>query len=879
MAGEEIGWFAQLLGFLSNDAYDGAAFWFAVAGVPVTAGLALWPKMAQRRKTAQREKQIAEFAPARLEERRKVFGRDQTAADLRTLLAESKATAITPVATGTGGAGKTTLARHYAQTYAGDYAMRRVLRAETEQSLVTDLAAIGRELDRSVGDYANDRAAAAEALTLIERDAAERDWLLIYDNVPMPKDLDRWKARGAKCHVIVTSRFPDWHGAGYAALPLPRLSRRAAIDLLKNEAGREDPGFRDLAEELGDLPLALVQAGEWLRVNEKTAAKDYVLTLEKLRRRDPLPGVDPEVSRTMAAVVENTLTILTPDARAVLDVVAWWAPEGLTPELFTEPGKLAWPRLRRWGVPRQLRRLVRDPDRVRRAFEDLRLAALLEDAEVAGRYRLHRVHAEVVRGLARRSRNKGFSTARAAAALVRVTYPTGARNPQDPANWDDCRRLTPHGAAIWQKAEALWDGAWGQPDWAAMDTLLNQMSLFSFTQEDRAANLAAKRASLRLMEARLGQADRDLPAALGNLGSSLARYGGYAEAAGLLDRAVALNREHRSKSKELGASLIQRAQLELERHEAGAEADQAGDLAAAEGWISEAKGFFEALEDQGRVAWAWNTLGYLHRLAGRAEAGAKAYEQAYRLSKAIPGVSRADLARDVMNAGSARLEAGQAEAAEPLLREAYGIRAEIHAQTRGHSDLRNSAEWLVSCLIVRGAEAEAREIAAAEGLDWDGDAAHRRAVAGLAGDLLHQQPQARAVRLGQGRQKLINAIRQRGAVGCDERMPGLGQRQDGHARVAVGGGAGQHALVLERADGAAHLAFVARHGDGERLHLDRFEIGEREQDDGAARTHAGRVEPRRLGVQHGVQAAEEAVEIEGEACFGHVGCVELVHQH
>ena len=152
-----------------------------------------------------------------------------------------------------------------------------------------------------------------------------------------------------------------------------------------------------------------------------------------------------------------------------------------------------------------------------------------------------------------------------------------------------------------------------------------------------------------------------------------------------MDRAVALNRAYRSESEELGGSLIQRAQLEFERHEAGANADQAGDLAAAEGWISEAKGIFEALEDPGRVAWAWNTLGYLHRLAGRAEAGAEAYEQAYRLTKAIPGVSQADLATRAMNAGAARLEAGQAEAAEPLLREAYGIHAEIHAQTRGHS--------------------------------------------------------------------------------------------------------------------------------------------------------------------------------------------------
>jgi hypothetical protein len=79
-----------------------------------------------------------------------------------------------------------------------------------------------------------------------------------------------------------------------------------------------------------------------------------------------------------------------------------------------------------------------------------------------------------------------------------------------------------------------------------------------------------------------------------------------------------------------------------------------------------------------------------------------------------------------MNAGAARLEAGQAEAAEDPLREAWKIWEEIHRDTPGHSERRIVADWLSICLLVldrkqggTARQAEAREIAGAVGLDWE----------------------------------------------------------------------------------------------------------------------------------------------------------------
>jgi hypothetical protein len=79
-----------------------------------------------------------------------------------------------------------------------------------------------------------------------------------------------------------------------------------------------------------------------------------------------------------------------------------------------------------------------------------------------------------------------------------------------------------------------------------------------------------------------------------------------------------------------------------------------------------------------------------------------------------------------MNPGVARMEAGQPEAAEALLREAWEIMEVIYARTPGHSARRNAAGWLATCLLVldlkegdTARQDTARGIVAAVGLDWD----------------------------------------------------------------------------------------------------------------------------------------------------------------
>ncbi|MEM1363953.1 MAG: tetratricopeptide repeat protein [Pseudomonadota bacterium] len=318
------------------------------------------------------------------------------------------------------------------------------------------------------------------------------------------------------------------------------------------------------------------------------------------------------------------------------------------------------------------------------------------------------------------------SFCRVAAALLAACYPGGARSPLDPDTWANCRALTPHVMALWRNAEEAWRGAWGQPAWAAIDWLLNQCSVFFNSQEDRAGEIVAARGALAIREASYNETAHQIPLALGNLGMTLSQLGDYGEAETLLDRAVALDARDRPGSEGHITRLVQRAGLEFARHRSGA-SDPPADLNKASDLLETALGMAEDPAHQHPEtfkAHIENDIGYLRELEGRRTEAAEAYQRALALTP--PATSnRADRAMRAVNTGATWLKAGAPRQAEPLLREAYEICAEIFAETPGHSLLRLAAGWLADCLLVldrrggtRERETEARKLNEVAGTDW-----------------------------------------------------------------------------------------------------------------------------------------------------------------
>ena len=89
-------------------------------------------------------------------------------------------------------------------------------------------------------------------------------WLLVFDNAEQPEELARWLPGGGDGHMLVTSRHPAW-GALTQPIRVDVLGRTDAVALLLRRTPDEDQASAaQLAEQLGDLPLALEQAAAYL---------------------------------------------------------------------------------------------------------------------------------------------------------------------------------------------------------------------------------------------------------------------------------------------------------------------------------------------------------------------------------------------------------------------------------------------------------------------------------------------------------------------------------------------------------------------------------------------------------------------------------------
>jgi hypothetical protein len=259
-------------------------------------------------------------------------GRDAELKDLRKKLYEGAAAAVTQavVVHGLGGVGKTMLAVEYAWKYMGDYDAVLWVNADSSAALDAGLAALAPVLGLPETDEREHLNQTKAVLTWL-RD--HERWLLIADNA----DIDE-AARAVRDqlapnlggHVLVTSRLGRWP-TNMAHLPLDLLPPNDSTRYLQDRVAKEghhagdETAARSLALELGNLPLALEQAAAFI-IEMRWSFDRY---RQQLRHgRSELLSEHREGGTRYAASVAETWSIsldqLTPLARALLRIAAWW---------------------------------------------------------------------------------------------------------------------------------------------------------------------------------------------------------------------------------------------------------------------------------------------------------------------------------------------------------------------------------------------------------------------------------------------------------------------------------------------------------------------------------------------------------------------------
>jgi tetratricopeptide (TPR) repeat protein len=260
---------------------------------------------------------------------RSFIGRDGLLVDLRRSLQRGGRTAVHALH-GMGGVGKTQLALEYAYRFAGDYDLAWWINAEQPALIGEQLAGFG--MAASVAPPAADSPTAVEAVRAYLR---SRDgWLVVFDNVPSAGDVAEWVPQGPG-HVIITSRSPAWTGVA-APLSVDVFSRTESVAMLVDLVPRLDDA-NQLAEQLGDLPLALVQAAGVMTQSGITPAT-YLQLLASTSEEALAGGTPVGYPASLAASVRLALDRLCAESLAagqLMRLCAQLGPEPIPLWLFT----------------------------------------------------------------------------------------------------------------------------------------------------------------------------------------------------------------------------------------------------------------------------------------------------------------------------------------------------------------------------------------------------------------------------------------------------------------------------------------------------------------------------------------------------------------
>ncbi|MBX2862021.1 MAG: tetratricopeptide repeat protein, partial [Leptolyngbyaceae cyanobacterium MAG.088] len=576
-------------------------------------------------------------------------GREAVLATLHQQLNQDCAVAISQIQaiSGLGGIGKTQTAVEYAYRYRDDYDAVFWVRADTTVELNSGFVAIAQLLDlRQKDDPDPDTVVQAVKLWLTRHP----NWLLIFDNADQPELVQPFKPRfeptfeptseptDTQGHFLVTSRAQDFQALGITrpvemetlepAEALAFLWRRSGRGELPTQPSVEDTvaiqAARQLATELGYLPLALEQAAAYI-VAKKARFQDYLASYQKrklarLETAKPKLGNYPDSVATAWTLNFQQVEQTAPASADLLRVSAFLHPDGIPFELLIQGGSQLGN-----ALAEVLAEAALDPLAVNEVLEPLCTYSLIRVDQADKTYSIHRLVQEVARAEMETEQTRQGWLNRAILAInqlvpededVSVDYQDSFQH------WPLLRRLTPHTQVLAKFCEA----SACQSLEAAR--LFNGIGDYLREQGQYALAESLLQQAHQLYQELLEGDYLDMVTSLHNLAVLYKHQGRYSEAEPLYQGALAMNKRL------LG-------------------------------------------DEHPDVATSLNNLATLYYNQGRYSEAEPLYQDALAMSKRLLGDEHPDVAINLNNLATLYYEQGRYSEAKPLYQDALAMRKHL----------------------------------------------------------------------------------------------------------------------------------------------------------------------------------------------------------
>ena len=513
---------------------------------------------------------------------------------------------------------------------------------------------------------------------------AKQKWLVVFDNVDeteMAGVIGQVLPGLSNGKVIITSRLNEL-GGGINKLSLEKISDEAAIEYLYAKTEGYRPGcdndaemVKKIAEKLDGLPVALEQAGAYIR-HKGISFEEYLKRLEEAEERvlkfDAKAKLLGDYDQPVMATWQMTVEQLSAEAKAVINLASLLAPEDVPERLFVNYPDEVLKAAK--GFRGKYEGLDGDEkaDIVEEAIAELGSYSMISRNTTEGTFGIHRMVQEVTRLRLLKEEIESFMLA----VLDIIANDEPAYETKIKTNYEWSRETDKHINSVIAYAERLWPGVNDIPEEIAskLTHQMNELALFYKTMGRYTEAEPLLTRALEIDEKVYGKDHPTVAIRLNNLANLYRQTGRFEEAGPLYERAIEIG------EKTWGD----------EHPNVAVWYNNLAGLYRATGRYEEAEPLYKrAIEigektlekDHPDVATRYNNLALLYKATGRMKEAEPLYEMALKIDEKVYGKEHPEVATDLNNLAGLYQDAGRLKEAEPLYERVLEILKKFKDQT------------------------------------------------------------------------------------------------------------------------------------------------------------------------------------------------------